>query len=185
MPPWGGELLVEVLPHRAHGFDPWQDDPTFTEYSLDSGGRWSLLRPGPVRASGRLLGGCIETVSILAGTAYGDLPRFAREHAPEGLLVHVEASGDVALDIARDLWRMRLAGWFDDARAVLVGRTAAPDSDGFSQLDAVRSVLGDLDVPVVLDVECGHFPPRLALVNGALAELEVDGDVQRISQALV
>jgi muramoyltetrapeptide carboxypeptidase LdcA involved in peptidoglycan recycling len=134
---------------------------------------------------GRLVGGCIETVSILAGTAYGDLPAFAREHAPEGLLVHVEASGDVATDIARDLWRMRLAGWFDDARAVLVGRTAAPDSEGFTQRDAVRSVLGDLDVPVVLDVDCGHVPPHLALVNGALAEVVVDGDGDSAAQRLV
>ena len=45
-------------------------------------------------------------------------------------------------------------------------------------------MLGDLDVPVVLDVDCGHVPPHLALVNGALAELEVDGDVQRLSQTL-
>ena len=173
--------------HRLHGFDQWQDDPTCTRYTFDSGGRWSLLDPaaGPVRVRGRLLGGCIETVSILAGTPYGDLSAFAREHAPEGLLLYVEASGDVATDIARDLWRMRLAGWFEHATAVLVARTTAPDADGFSQLDAVRSVLGDLDAPVVLDVDCGHVVPHLALVNGALAELEVDGDVQRLTQVLV
>jgi len=173
--------------HRLHGFDPWQDDPTFSRWTFDSGGRWSLLDPavGPVRVEGRLVGGCIETVSILAGTAYGDLPAFAREHAPEGLIVYVEASGDVATDIARDLWRMRLAGWFDAATAVLVGRTTAPDADGFTQLDAVRSVLGDLGLPVVLDVDCGHVAPHLALVNGALARLEVDGDVQGLTQTLV
>jgi muramoyltetrapeptide carboxypeptidase len=184
-----GASVVQGAPtaHRAHGFDPWQDDPTLTQYSFDSGGRWSLLDPsaGPLKVQGRLVGGCIETVSILASTAYGDLPAFARAHAPEGLLVYVEASGDVATDIARDLWRMRLAGWFDDARAVLVGRTTAPDADGFTQLDAVRSVLGDLGLPVVLDVDCGHVPPYLALVNGALAQLEVDGDVQRLTQTLV
>ena len=186
--PAGGSVVQGAsTAHRVHGFDVWQEDPTFTRYSFDSGGRWSLLDPsaGPVHVQGRLVGGCIETVSILAGTRYGDLPAFAREHAPEGLLVYVEASGDVATDIARDLWRMRLAGWFDDARAVLVGRTTAPDADGFTQLDAVRSVLGDLGLPVVLDVDCGHVAPHLALVNGALATLEVDGDVQRLTQALV
>ncbi len=185
----GGASVVQGASsaHRAHGFDPWQDDPTFTRYAFDSGGRWSLLDPaaGLVHVQGRLVGGCIETVSILAGTTYGDLRAFARRHAPEGLLVYVEASGDVATDIARDLWRMRLAGWFDDARAVLVGRTTAPDADGFTQLDAVRSVLGDLGLPVVLDVDCGHLPPHLPLVNGALATLEVDGDLQRLTQTLV
>lgn len=159
--------------HRPHGHDPWQDDPTFTERTLDTPGGWSLLDPGmgDVRVTGRLIGGCIETVSILAGTRWGDLERFAAEHAPEGLVVYVEASEDTATDIARHLWRMRLAGWFEHANAVLVARTSAPDSEGFTQLDAVRSVLGDLDLPVVLDVDCGHVPPHLVLVNGALAEV--------------
>lgn len=170
--------------HRSSGFDRWQDDPTFTELTLDAAGTWSLLDPGAgeVHVSGRLVGGCIETVSILAGTRYGDLPAFARDHAPEGLILYVEASEDSALDIARDLWRMRLAGWFDHANAVLVGRTRAPDEPGFTQLDAVRSALDGLDVPVVLDVDCGHVPPHLALVNGALADLTVTGSTKTLTQ---
>jgi muramoyltetrapeptide carboxypeptidase len=147
----------------------------------------AAARPGagPLRVSGRLIGGCIETVSILAGTRYGDVAGFAEQHAPEGLVVYLEASEDGAVDVARDLWRLRLAGWFDRARAVLIGRTSAPDAPGFSQVDAVRSVLGDLGLPVVLDVDCGHVPPHLALVNGALAEVTVDGDRQEIVQRLV
>ena len=74
---------------------------------------------GPVRARGRLLGGCVETTSILAGTAYGDVP-------------------------------------------------------GSTQRDAVRSAPAGLDVPVATDVDCGHPPPQLALVEGALAEVVVD-----------
>lgn len=181
--------------HRSGGFDDWITDPTITNFTLDTPGTWKVLSPSArtesgteseheVRVSGRLIGGCIETVSILAGTPYGDLHRFAEQHAPEGLIVHVEASGDGASDIARDLWRMRLAGWFDHANAVLVGRTNAPDTAGFTQLDAVRSVLGDLDIPVVLDVDCGHVPPHLALVNGALAELRLGPSSTTLTQHL-
>ncbi|HWH32391.1 MAG TPA: S66 peptidase family protein [Egibacteraceae bacterium] len=170
--------------HRAHGHDDWEDDPAVVERTWDSTGGWQPLDERPVRASGRLVGGCIETVSVLAGTPYGDVRAFAEEHAPEGLVLHLEAAEEPALAIARHLWRMRLAGWFDHANAVLVGRTTAPDSDGFTQRDAVRSVLGDLDVPVVLDVDCGHVPPHLSLVGGALAEVVVDGDVQQLRQLL-
>jgi hypothetical protein len=109
----------------------------------------------------------------------------AEQHAPEGLVVYLEASKDGAVDVARDLWRLRPAGWFDRAHAVLIARTSAPDATGFSQVDAVRSVLGDLGLPVVLDVDCGHVPPHLALVNGARAEVTVDGDRQEIVQRLV
>lgn len=173
--------------HRGPGFDDFAENPQVTEWSLEEPGGWRLLDPdaGPVRTQGRLIGGCIETVSTLAGTEYGDLQRFADRQAPEGLIVYVEASGDAAIDIARDLWRMRLVGWFDRATAVLVARTHAPDSGAFTQTDAVHNALGDLAVPVVIDVDCGHVPPHLALVNGALAEVVIDdAGAQTITQTL-
>lgn len=184
VPPGGTLAQGASTQHRAHGHDDWAADPTSRERTWDSKGRWQVLGGGPARGAGRLVGGCIETVSVLAGTPYGDLRAFAERHAPEGLLLHLEAAEDSALSIARHLWRMRLAGWFEHANAVLIGRTAAPDDDGFTQRDAVLSALGDLDVPVVLDVDCGHVPPHLALVAGALAEVVVDGDVQELHQVL-
>lgn len=53
---------------------------------------------------------------------------------------------------------------------------------GFGQRDAVVDALGMLDVPIVLDVEIGHVPPRLPLLNGALARVVVDGDTREITQ---
>jgi len=81
--------------HRATGFDRWEDDPTPTEFTLDTAGTWRLLDPGmgDVQVSGRLMGGCIETVSILAGTPYGDLPTFA--DLVNGALAHLTMSGSV------------------------------------------------------------------------------------------
>ena len=173
--------------HRAHGFDRWEDDPTPTEYRFDTSGTWQLLHPdrGPLHASGRLMGGCIETISTLAGTAFGDLPTFAQRYAPDGLVLYLEADHDDAAGIARHLWRMRLAGWFDHANAVLLARTNAPEAEGgFTHHDAVRSALTDLDVPVAVDVDCGHLPPQLALVNGARAEITFDGAHRELTQHL-
>lgn len=172
--------------HAGDGFADWADDPT-AQPTLDREGSWSLLDPGAgdLHVTGRLVGGCIETVSTLAGTPWGDVRAFAEQHAPEGLVVHVEASESHALDIARALWRLRLAGWFEHANAVLVGRTKAPGAGAFTQVDAVRSALGDLDVPVVLDVDCGHVAPHLALVQGARAEVVLDAEQQTIRQTLV
>jgi len=41
-----------------------------------------------------------------------------------------------------------------------------------------------IDIPVVLDVDCGHVPPHLALVNGALAHLTMSGSVKKLDQVL-
>ncbi|HUG86904.1 MAG TPA: hypothetical protein VMM13_20205, partial [Euzebya sp.] len=69
--------------HGGPGVVDYAGGPTVREYVLDQPGAWRPLdlQAGPVRASGRLIGGCIETVSILAGTPYGDLSAFAAAHA--------------------------------------------------------------------------------------------------------
>lgn len=121
-------------------------------------------------------------MTAIAGTPYGDVPGFAREHGP--LLVYVEAAEGSAFDTCRALHHLRLAGWFDQAVAVLVGRTQAPDSDGFTQRDAVTDALSPLDVPIVVDLEIGHVPPHLPLVNGATATVVIDGDTREITQEL-
>jgi muramoyltetrapeptide carboxypeptidase len=169
---------------RTSGFDDWEADPTPTTYTLDGRGTWEVVGGGGLDVTGRLVGGCIETVCNLAGTPYGDVAAFGRAHADDGLVVYVEASDDPALEICRNLHGLRLAGWFEHANAVLVGRTSAPGSGDFSQRDAVVDALGGLDVPIVLDVECGHVPPYLPLVNGALAHVTVAGDQREIVQHL-
>lgn len=166
------------------GWGRFEEDPRVTTWKRVGEGRWSLHGADTLHVSGRLVGGCVETLTNLAGTAYGDVAAFGREHAEEGLVVYVEAAGDDAATICRNLHGLRLAGWFEHARAVLVGRTSAPDSPGMTQREAVLDALGRLGLPIVLDLEIGHVPPHLPLVNGALAEVTVDGDVRQVVQHL-
>ena len=86
--------------------------------------------------------------------------------------------------ICRNLHGLRLAGWFEHARAILVARTAAPDHPKLTQREAVLDALGRLEIPFVFDLEIGHVPPHLPLVNGALATVTVDGDTREIRQLL-
>src|SRR6185436_5745602 len=45
--------------------------------------RWRRLdgRDEPITLQGRLIGGCLDTLSRLAGTRFGDVPGFVRAHA--------------------------------------------------------------------------------------------------------
>ena len=169
---------------QASGFADWAQDPTPTAYSLDGVGTWAEARDDEIEVSGRLVGGCIETISNLTGTPFGDVPGFGREYADDGLIVYLEAAEAPALEVCRRLHGLRLAGWFEHAKAVLIGRTAAPDSGEFTQQEAVLDALEDLDIPIVFDVECGHVPPHLPLVNGALAHLTVRDDERSLVQEL-
>ncbi|MCX4661616.1 S66 family peptidase [Streptomyces uncialis] len=154
--------------YRATGWDDYRAHPEVREYTLDTPGRWTRLDgEGDLEVEGRLIGGCIEMLCNLTGTPYLDVSAFAQAESPEGLLVYVEAGGDDAFAICRNLHGMRLAGFFDKANAILVARTSAPGADSLTQHQAVLDALGPLNVPIIADVECGHVPPYLPIINGA------------------
>lgn len=164
--------------------DWWRfdEDPLATDWKQAGRGTWQLHGTDALHVSGRLIGGCIETLASPAGTPYGDVAAYGAQHADDGLIVYLEAAGDDAATICRNLHGFRLAGWFDNANAILVGRTNAPDHDVMTQREAVLDALGRLDLPIVFDMEIGHVPPHLPLVNGALATIVVDGDRREIVQ---
>jgi muramoyltetrapeptide carboxypeptidase len=161
----------------------FEEDPHATGWRHVGRGQWEVEGGGDLDVTGRLIGGCIETMVNLAGTPYGDVRSWA-EALDEPTIVYVEACEDHAVDICRYLHGMRLAGWFDRAAAVLVGRTNAPDHPDLTQREAVLDALGRLGLPIVWDLEIGHVPPHLPLVNGALARVVVDGDTREITQTL-
>lgn len=192
--------------YRGEEFTSFGDKPAIRDLELTTPGSWKRLPtgdraagdraagdraagevPARVRASGRLIGGCLETVAMLPGTPFGDVAGFARRYAPEGLIVYLEVAESDALTAARLLHHLHLAGWLDAANAVLIGRSGTPDDDdrSFTQLDALESALGGLAVPVLYDVDLGHVPPQMALVNGALATVEFDGTTGTLVQQLV
>lgn len=185
------DVVAGPGPHRQRDAglvaDWWRfdEDPHATEWKTAGHGRWTLHGADTLHVTGRLVGGCIETLGNLAGTPYGDVRGFGRAHADDGLIVYLEAAEDGAATICRTLHGLRLAGWFDDARAILIGRTAAPDHPQLTQREAVLDALGRLGLPIVLDLEIGHVPPHLPLVNGALATVVVDGETRTIEQRLV
>ncbi len=158
--------------------------------SLDEETTWKRLdrRKSDLALSGRLIGGCLDTISRLAGTSFGNVPGFVKSSLPDGMLLYLENAEMKPCDLARSLLSLRLNGWFDGLSGVLIGRSAAPDSvqsDELSYIDALQSVLGDIQCPVIYDMDIGHVPPQLSLVNGALAQVKLrDGSgtvVQRLA----
>lgn len=187
--PWL-DLVSGAGPHRQHDsgligdFWRFEEDPRATEWKARGTGGWTLHGAESLEVSGRLIGGCVETLCNLAGTPYGEVAAFGRRHCDEGTIVYLEAAGDDAATICLNVHGLRLAGWFEHAGAVLVGRTQAPDHPGMNQREAIVDALVRLDLPIVFDLEIGHVPPHLPLVNGALAVVTVDAERHEITQQL-
>ncbi|MDR0483324.1 MAG: LD-carboxypeptidase [Cellulomonadaceae bacterium] len=183
---------------RAYRSGPWFDyvlDPSTTALTVDTEGGWVRLDDAAVPyasggdavdVTGRLIGGNLEITSVLAGTKFGDIPKFAEEHAgDDGLIVFVDHAEISTTQAYVALQAMRLAGWFDAARAVLYSRARSKVVGGFTLHQAIQESIGDLGIPVFAEVECGHVPPHLTLVNGALTRVTHDDHASTVEQTLV
>jgi muramoyltetrapeptide carboxypeptidase len=166
----------------------WPDyraDPEVLSFPVDTPTTWKVLGPErEIEATGRLVGGCNEIVSRLAGTPFGGLNSFANTYAPEGLILYLENAESSAFEVARTLHHLRLAGWFERANAVLIGRSSGASTDSFTQEDAVADALGCLAIPVFCNVDIGHVPPQQLIVNGALATVRYSANQKSITQRL-
>lgn len=183
LPP--GATVAQTSPgaHRSEFVD-WVEHPEVDEYVLDAPGAWTRLDElgGVLDVEGRLLGGCVETLSPLAGTRFLDPSRLVPPGG--GLVLYLDIAEFDAAATCRALHGMRLNGVFDHASVVLVGRTDAPSLGTFTQHDAVIDALGPLGIPVLADVECGHVAPYMPLVNGARCRVEHTPSVSRVTQTL-
>lgn len=162
-------------------FVDWKHQPG-APFRLENPTRVQTLDGRPLRARGRLVGGCLDTVVNLVGTRFGDVPAFLRRHAGEGVIVFLENCELGEGQAARAITQLRLAGWFEGVSAVLVGRSQAPDAQGERNASALRRLFADVNAPVAFDADVGHVPPQWTLIEGALATLEVEDGRATITQ---
>lgn len=159
-----------VLPQKSYAL--YEGDR-----ALRAGDRYALTEPvvwetpcGPVDARGRLLGGCLDCLCDLFGTRFDGTEEFLSRYAGEGVIWYFDIFDMRAEAVYRALFKMREMGYFYGAKAFLFGRVCFPGSYAeISYPEAARMALGD--APMVFGADVGHVPPRMTLINGAMAHL--------------
>lgn len=123
----------------------------------------------PVTVSGRLIGGCMDTLRNLIGTRFAPVNTFAEAYAKEdGLLWYLESCQMAAADLHRTLWQMDQAGWFKHAKGIIFGRPSGySDTEDLTYHDVFNEWQKKLDIPIIYDADVGHQPPQMLFVNGA------------------
>ncbi|WP_440117556.1 S66 family peptidase [Paenibacillus sp. QZ-Y1] len=173
---YGGQITQSSSTHYQ---STWK--PELSGFNLDTISRWKQLghrddEDSSAVFSGRLIGGCMDTITCLIGTPYAPVESYLDQYcADEGSIWYLESCEMSAGDIYRHLWQMKQAGWFAGVKGFMFGRPAGySDTADFHFTDALSSALGDLDVPVLYDVDLGHIPPQLTFVNGALGKVDYE-----------
>jgi len=47
---------------------------------------------------------------------------------------------------------------------------------GLDQYNAVTGILGEYNVPIIMDLDIGHLPPMMPLVTGVKADIRAQGN---------
>ncbi|MDH6435687.1 S66 peptidase family protein [Streptomyces canus] len=137
---------------------------------------WQWLVGGT--ATGRLLGGNLDTVCALTGT--GDLPDFT------GAVFFWETCSQSIGEIERNLTHLACAGVTDGIAAMIVGRSFRAGDAFEAQLRAyVSERWSGAPFPVLAGVDLGHSDPMLTLPVGARCRLDSGTDVFEVIEAAV
>ena len=166
----------------------WLEDPTAGLQQTEPT-RWKRLDQSeqPLQLHGRLIGGCLDTLSRLAGTAYGDVPRLIRASGKHGVLLYLENAQLEPLEMLRALKSLEFHGWFTDISGLLIGRNTGPDTSSeahLSYVDALHEVFDSMPHPTLYDADIGHKPPQVSLVNLASATVHYASGSAMVAQTL-
>ncbi|MDX1658929.1 MAG: LD-carboxypeptidase [Nitriliruptorales bacterium] len=126
-------------------------------------------------ASGRLLGGNLALICAGIGTP--------DELQIDGDLLLLEDVNEAPYAIDRMLTQLRRAGLLDRAAGVVVARWVGCDPPSGRPSSSAAEVtverLGDLGIPLVVDLPLGHAPQQLPVAHGASATLDTsEGSLQ-------
>ncbi|MCQ2594738.1 MAG: LD-carboxypeptidase [Treponemataceae bacterium] len=130
-----------------------------------------------IMAEGIVLGGCLDVLANICGAKLDNVKDFNRQ--AEKIIWVIESCDANPMEIRRQVWHLKNAGWFDKVSAFVVGRPLASFSGemmGVNKYNAVTDILRDFCVPVIMDADIGHVAPTIPLVIGANAKMNVCGN---------
>ncbi|TDV48698.1 microcin C7 immunity protein [Actinophytocola oryzae] len=151
-PVWSDEMLW------------WDKEDTRRRTPNTGGERARTVSPGDT-VEGTLWGGSLGALSLLAGTPFWEVPAAA--------IVFLETEAIAPDEFAARLQQLRLAGVFDHAAGVVLGKIGRPRAclSGFADYDEVVRDIVPPGLPVAAGYDIGHPEPMTTLPVGGLARL--------------
>lgn len=155
-------------------------------YNLTAKVYWQTLDGQPVSLTGRIIGGCLDLISELAGTKYDGINEFNEKYQEDGIIWYFDNCELTLEETIRTLWKLETLGYFKYTKGVIFGRFGVVTT--YYNYDAKTclqdSVLNKLNIPIVYDADISHKAPCLTIINGSIATIEVKEGKGTISFSL-
>lgn len=180
---------IGLVPRNEDGWTserlPWSDPALQTQKRRLNPANAPRILQGSGRANGHLLGGCVEVLEMLKGTAWWPKPE-----AWAGAMMFLETSEEApAPSFIRHCMRNYAAtGLLGSAAGLLIARCDTKGDATYQARveEAVLAVLAEYgltDLPVLAGLDFGHTMPMLTLPYGAMAEIDCHSATLSITEA--
>lgn len=135
----------------------------------------------PGSACGRLIGGNLSLVASCIGTPYA--------YCFDGAVLFLEEVNEKIYAVDRMLHQLKNAGVFSRCAAIMLGaftncRQDRPET-GFTLTQMLTDVLGNLQIPVLSGLQCGHIAQKVTLPFGVQCRVDADACVLEILEGAV
>ena len=185
--------IIQGHPVEQHSFEYWDSNRDFDKagYVLDTPVSWDLYLPGTdipagdtdFNVSGRLIGGCTEVLDQLFGTPYEDIKGFIDRYRNDGFIWYLDTFETDPVYLYLKLLKMKEAGWFDGAQAIIVGRVMFPGEHTDEEyIESLKKVFSD--IPFIWGADIGHTKPSMTVINGAIGHLSCKNSAASLSMEL-
>lgn len=160
-----GNLIEQTNYKEYQKALPWEVDG----YCPDSKNSWHATTQS-LSVSGRCIGGCIDGLKDIIGTKFDHTKSFLKKYEDDGFIWYFDNFSLSSENLYRTFLQMKYAGWFENTKAILLGRTLIESNDtGMTYEEAVHKAFPE--IPVIYDADIGHTMPHMTMINGAILHL--------------
>lgn len=144
------------------------------DYNLDSETN-IITNIDTFEINGRLIGGCLDSIIGLIGTKFDKVDSFLEKYKEDGFIWFLEACDLNPLQIRRAIRQLDYAGYFKYAKGFIFGKPLCIGQEimGINHINAVLDIIGDYNLPILLDADLGHLKPSMPIITGSIGKLEV------------
>ena len=142
-------------------------------YNLTDKVYWKTINNEEVTMQGRIIGGCIDIITELAGTRFDGVKEFNEKYKDDGIIWYFDNCELSKESLMRTLWKFNELGYFKYTKGIIFGRNGQEVSYNYDTMeDAIKdSVLSKLNVPIIFDADISHKGPSMTIINGAIATI--------------
>lgn len=178
--------LMEVNSYELYEEEPLERVTGLEGDNLTEKVYWKTLDEKPVHIKGRIIGGCFDIISELAGTKYDGINEFNEKYKNDGIIWYFDNCEFSMEETIRTLWKFNELGYFKNTKGIIFGRFGTNKSyyDYDVKTCLEDSVLGRMNIPIIYDADISHKPPCIPIINGAITEMELKDGKGRIGYEL-